>query len=58
LLEESERVERDKLCNIPFSMNAQRAARLREAIEFRLKEIEDAKIIFSKDRVFVEQSGD
>jgi hypothetical protein len=58
LLEESERVERDKLCNIPFSMNAQRAARLREAIEFRLKEIEDAKIIFSKDRVFVEQSDD
>ena len=55
ILEENERIERDKLANIPFAMNAARAARLREAIEFRLKEIEDAKEIFSKDRVFVAQ---
>ena len=58
ILEENERIERHKLQNIPFAMNAQRAARMREAIEFRLKEIEDAKSIFSKDRVFVEQSDD
>ena len=55
ILEENERIEHDKLANIPFAMNAARAARLREAIEFRLKEIEDAKEIFSKDRVFVAQ---
>ncbi|KAL7484956.1 hypothetical protein ACHAW6_010571 [Cyclotella cf. meneghiniana] len=55
LLEENEKIERDKLRNIPFAMNGHRAARIREAIEFRLKEIEDAKKIFSKQRVFVAQ---
>jgi hypothetical protein len=56
ILEENEKIERDKLRNIPFAMNGHRAARIREAIEFRLKEIEDAKKIFSKHRVFVAQS--
>ena len=58
ILEEQEAIERDKLRNIPFAMNGHRAARLREAIEFRLKEIEDTKRIFSKDRVFVAQRDD
>ena len=58
ILEENEKIERHKLQNIPFAMNAQRAARMREGIEFRLKEIESAKSIFSKDRVFVAQSDD
>ena len=57
ILEENEKKERDVLLNIPFSMNGHRAARLREAIEFRLREIEDAKRIFSKDRVFVEENN-
>eukprot|EP00804_Cyclotella_cryptica_P025673 CCRYP_002885-RA/>CCRYP_002885-RA protein AED:0.09 eAED:0.08 QI:0/-1/0/1/-1/1/1/0/270 len=55
ILDENEKIERDKLRNIPFAMNGHRAARIREAIEFRLKEIEDAKKVFSKDRVFVAQ---
>jgi hypothetical protein len=58
ILEENERIEREKLINIPFAMNANRAARLREEIEYRLKEIENAKAIFSKDRVFVAQDED
>ena len=58
ILDENERIERDNLRNIPFSMNTQRAARLRETIELRLKEIEDAKTIFSKDRVFVAKNDD
>jgi len=54
--EEQERQYREQNAPpAPFAMNAARAARLREAIEFRLKEIEDAKEIFSKDRVFVAQ---
>lgn len=65
LLEESERLEtlrmleanekeaREALRNIPFRMNEQRAARLRQAVEYRLKEIDDTRKIFSKDKVFV-----
>ncbi|KAL7553532.1 hypothetical protein ACHAWF_016842 [Thalassiosira exigua] len=53
MLDKNEKEAREALSNIPFSMNHQRAARLREAIEFRLKEIEDTRIIFSKDKVFV-----
>ena len=56
ILEENEKTQREKLRSIPFAMNGHRAARIREAIEFHLKEIEDAKKIFSKDRVFVAQS--
>lgn len=58
ILEENESTERDKLRNIPFSMNATRAARLREEIEYKLMEIEKAKAIFSKDKVFVAQDND
>ncbi|ACI64400.1 predicted protein [Thalassiosira pseudonana CCMP1335] len=58
VLEENEKKERDQLRKIPFSMNAHRAARLREAIDHRLREIENAKRIFSKDKVFVAQSDD
>mmetsp|Transcript_15973 Transcript_15973/g.33520 ORF Transcript_15973/g.33520 Transcript_15973/m.33520 type:complete len:303 (+) Transcript_15973:904-1812(+) len=58
LLEENEEKERHALQNIPFSMNGHRAARLRDVIEFRLKEIEDAKKIFSNPRVFVSENKD
>ncbi|KAL3810148.1 hypothetical protein ACHAXA_005297 [Cyclostephanos tholiformis] len=70
LLEESERLEtirvleanekeaRDALLNIPFRMNEQRAARLRQAVEIRLKEIEDTRKIFSKQKVFVTKNDD
>ena len=69
LLEESERIKtldilkaseleaRYELSNIPFSMNPARAGKLREAISFRLKEIEDAILVFSKERVFVAKDG-
>ncbi|KAL7536211.1 hypothetical protein ACHAXR_006993 [Thalassiosira sp. AJA248-18] len=57
-LEDNEREAKDALRNIPFSMDENKAGRLREAIEFRLKEIEDTRKIFSRDKVFVAQSGD
>ena len=69
LLEESERLKtldilkanaekaRYDISNIPFSMNPARAGKLRDAISFRLKEIEDAILVFSKERVFVAQDG-
>jgi hypothetical protein len=53
MLEVNEKEAREALRNIPFRMNEQRAARLRQAIEYRLKEIEDTRKIFSKDKVFV-----
>ena len=53
LLKDNENEAREALQNIPFSMNHQRAARLREAIDYRLKEIEDTRKIFSKEKVFV-----
>ncbi len=53
MLEANEKEARDALINIPFRMNEQRAARLRQAVEYRLKEIEDTRKIFSKDKVFV-----
>lgn len=56
LLAENEREARESLRNIPFSMNHQKAARLREAVEYRLKEIEDTRKIFSKEKVFVAQN--
>lgn len=56
MLEANEKEARDALINIPFRMNEQRAARLRQAVEYRLKEIEDTRKIFSKDRVFVTKS--
>ena len=55
LLETNEKNVKYDLVNIPFSMNPQRAGRLREALTLRLKEIEDAKAIFSKEKVFVEK---
>ena len=55
LLEANEKNVKYDLVNIPFSMNPQRAGRLREALSLRLKEIEDAKAIFSKEKVFVEK---
>lgn len=58
LLEENEKQAREELRNIPFKMNHQRAARLRQAIDYRLKEIEDTRKIFSKDKVFVAKNYD
>jgi len=58
LLEENEKQARDELRNIPFKMNHQRAARLRQAIDYRLKEIEDTRKIFSKAKVFVAKNDD
>lgn len=58
LLEENEKQAREELRNIPFKMNHQRAARLRHAIDYRLKEIEDTRKIFSKDKVFVAKNDD
>ena len=55
LLDANEKTIKYDLVNIPFSMNPQRAGRLREALSLRLKEIEDAKAIFSKEKVFVEK---
>ena len=69
LLEESERIktlghlkaEAEKatyeLSNIPFRCDPARAGKLREESSFRLKEIEDAILVFSKERVFVAQDG-
>ena len=57
LLEENEKQAREELRNIPFKMNHQRAARLRQAIDYRLKEIEDTRKIFSKDKVFVAKNN-
>ncbi len=53
MLEANEKEARDALISIPFRMNEKRAARLRQAVEYRLKEIEDTRKIFSKDKVFV-----
>mmetsp|Transcript_1064 Transcript_1064/g.2344 ORF Transcript_1064/g.2344 Transcript_1064/m.2344 type:complete len:297 (+) Transcript_1064:2612-3502(+) len=58
LLEENDREAREALQNIPFSMNEQKAARMRDAIQFRLKEIDDTRKIFSKDKVFVSRQND
>lgn len=59
LLEENEREAREALRNIPFRMNERKAARLRDGLQFRLKEIDDTRRIFSKDKVFVSrQNGD
>ena len=55
ILEKNEKTVKYDLVNIPFCMNPQRAGRLREALTFRLKEIEDAKAIFSKEKVFVKK---
>ncbi len=55
LLEENEKEAREALRNIPFSMNLTRAARIREALDFRLKEIEDTRKVFSKDKVYVKE---
>jgi len=55
LLDANEKNLKYDLVNIPFSMNPQRAGRLREALSLRLKEIEDAKAIFSKEKVFVKK---
>ena len=58
MLEANEKEARDALRNIPFRMNEQRAGRLRQAVEYRLKEIEDTRKIFSKDKVFVTKNDD
>ncbi len=58
MLEANEKEAREALSNIPFRMNEQRAARLRQAVEYRLKEIEDTRKIFSKDKVFVTKNDD
>ena len=54
-LEENEKKLQYDLVNIPFTMDPSRAGRIRESISFRLKEIDDAKAIFSKEKVFVAQ---
>ena len=53
MLDANEREAREELRNIPFSMNEQKSARLREAIEYRLKEIEETRNIFQKEKVFL-----
>lgn len=58
MLEDNEKEAREALRSIPFKMNHQRAARLRQAIEFRLKEIEDTRKVFSKEKVFVAKDRD
>lgn len=58
MLEANEKEAREALQNIPFRMNEQRAARLRQAVEYRLKEIEDTRKIFSKEKVFVAKNDD
>ena len=58
MLEANEKEAREALQNIPFRMNEQRAARLRQAVEYRLKEIEDTRKIFSKEKVFVTKNDD
>jgi hypothetical protein len=56
-LKANEEQAKYELSNIPFCMNPARAGKLRASISFRLKEIEDAILVFSKERVFVAKDG-
>ena len=58
MLDESEKAAKEELRNIPFSMNHQKAARLRDAINYRLSEVEDTRKIFSKERVWVSENDE
>lgn len=58
MLDDNEREARTSLRNIPFSMNPQKAGSLRDALHFRLKEIDDTRKIFMKDKVFVKAEED
>ncbi|KAL9182874.1 hypothetical protein ACHAXT_004153 [Thalassiosira profunda] len=57
MLDESEKAAKEELRNIPFSMN-HKAARLRDAINYRLSELEDTRKIFSKERVWVSENDE
>jgi len=52
-LEESEKELQQMLFRIPLSATAMSLLRRREDLEQKLKKIEDAKIIFSRERVYV-----
>ena len=54
LLDHNEKLARDELRRIPFSMNLARQARMREDLEHRLKEIDDARKVFSRPKVFLQ----
>ena len=58
MLDESEKAAQEELRNIPFSMNHQKAARMREALGYRLSEIESTRKIFSKERVWVSENDE
>mmetsp|Transcript_24816 Transcript_24816/g.56580 ORF Transcript_24816/g.56580 Transcript_24816/m.56580 type:complete len:243 (+) Transcript_24816:401-1129(+) len=54
-LDEHEKLARDELRRIPFSMNLARQARVREDLEHRLKEIDDARRVFSRPKVLLQR---
>ena len=54
LLDDDEKLARDELRRIPFSMNLARQSKLREDLEHRLKEIDDARKVFSRPKVFLQ----
>ena len=58
MLEPNEQEAWKILDNIPFRMNEQRAARLRQAVEYCLAEIEETKKMFSLGKVFVTNNND
>ena len=56
LLEASEEKARTDLQRLPLSMQGLGAAVKRENLERRLREIDDAKRIFSKEKVYIQQT--
>jgi hypothetical protein len=58
MLETNKQEGRKILDNISFRMNEQRAARLRQAVEYRLVEIEETRKMFSRGKVFVTNNND
>jgi hypothetical protein len=58
LLDRNELEARKILDSIPFRMNEQRAARIRQTVEYRLAEIEETRKMFSHSRVFVASNNE
>ena len=58
LLDRNELEARKILDSIPFRMNEQRAARIRQTVEYRLAEIEETRKMFSHSKVFVASNNE
>ena len=58
LLDRNELEARKILDSIPFWMNEQRAAQIRQTVEYRLAEIEETRKMFSHSKVFVASNNE